>query len=279
MAPAVLFILLSAAAAPSPEIRTGTFVPSRPMPHRFRLLDWNIDRGTRLEALAAAMRTAEPDIAVLQEVDRNAARSGNRDVARELATRLATNFIYADAFAELGQGAGASQGQAILTALPIRATRVLRYRRQTGFWKPVPFLPEWGWLQRREGGRIALIAEFGQDRTELVIYNVHLESRGPGAARLAQLRETLADARRFPPDLPVVIAGDLNTKYRPALAQRIAEHDGFRNCFDGRIRTHRLIGSLDWIFVRGRAICEHAQVIRGTRVSDHDPLTVDLTLP
>lgn len=265
----------------SPDVRGGTNLFVDKMPREFRVLDWNIDRGQRLEAVVATIRKTAPDICVLQEVDRDARRSRDRDVARELASRIRSNWLYADAFQELGQGHGSApafQGQAFLTLFPVRSARVLRFRRQTGFWKPIPHVPHWGWLQRRLGGRIALVAEFGRERTEVVVYNLHLESRGPGAARYAQLRETLADARRYPPGLPVIIAGDLNTKYRPGRFESALKRDGFRNCFPGRVRTHRLIGDLDWIFVRGAAVCEQAEVIRATHASDHDPLLVRIVL-
>jgi hypothetical protein len=44
------------------------------------------------------------------------------------------------------------------------------------------------------------------------------------------------------------------------------------------VRTHRLIGSLDWIFVRGPVVCEQPEVIRGLKASDHDALKVRLSM-
>jgi endonuclease/exonuclease/phosphatase family metal-dependent hydrolase len=166
-------------------------------------------------------------------------------------------------------------GQAVLIALPIHSTRALRFGRQTRFWQPLPFVPSWGILQRRAGGRIALVPELGRERTRLGVYNVHLESRGFGITRLAQLRELLADARGDGPDLPVVIAGDLNTKYRPGLFGSMLAREGCRNC---GMRTHVVIGALDWVSLRGRASCADTTVVRGTRGSDHDPLVAEIRL-
>jgi hypothetical protein len=61
-------------------------------------------------------------------------------------------------------------------------------------------------MQRRTGGRAAQVAEVDAAGTGLIVYNLHLES-GSGPARLGQLEETLADARQYGPEVPVVIAG------------------------------------------------------------------------
>jgi endonuclease/exonuclease/phosphatase family metal-dependent hydrolase len=245
-----------------------------------RIVDWNIDRGKRFDALAGTIRKLNPDICVLQEVDSGAKRTGRRDIAKELAETFHMNYVFGRAYRELGQGSPdhpAYLGQAILSRAPVRSSRVLAFQRQTKFWKPQPFLPNWPILQRRTGGRIALVAEFGQDATELVLYNLHLESRGFGATRYGQLGEVIADAKRYGPEVPVVIAGDLNTKYRPGLFARRLEEAGFRNCFgDRKVRTHVLYGALDWIFVRGPVECGDTRVIRGSKASDHDPLVTSL---
>jgi endonuclease/exonuclease/phosphatase family metal-dependent hydrolase len=250
---------------------------------QIRIVDWNIDRGKRLDALAATIRKLNPDICVLQEVDSGAKRTAGRDIAKELSETFQMHYVFGRAFRELGQGTPdnpAYLGQAILSRLPVRSSRVLLFERQTKFWKPQPYLPNWPILQRRTGGRIALVAEFGREATEFVVYNLHLESRGFGATRYGQLGEVIADAKRYGPEVPVVIAGDLNTKYRPGLFARRLKEAGFRNCFgDRKVRTHVLYGALDWIFVRGPAECGDTRVIRGSKASDHDALVTALKVP
>lgn len=271
-----MLAILSVAAGPSDEVRSGTFAPTVEDVTGVRILDWNIDRGVRFERVVETIRSLHPDICLLQEVDLNAARSGRRDIAADLARTIGMNYLYGSAFEELGQGrkaVPALQGQAILTRLPVSSRRILRFQRQTKFWKPYPLVPNWGIMQRRLGGRIALVAEFGDGPGRLVVYNVHLESRGLGATRLGQLREVLEDARRYPPDIAVVIGGDLNTKYRPGLFESKLTAEGYRNCFGNRhVRTHVFYGALDWMFVRGAAACEEPQVVRGSKASDHDPI-------
>jgi endonuclease/exonuclease/phosphatase (EEP) superfamily protein YafD len=53
---------------------------------------------------------------------------------------------------------------------------------------------------------------------------------------------------------------------------------GFRSALgDRRIRTHVLLGELDWVFVRGSIECQDGQVLR-VPGSDHFPIRVDVRL-
>jgi endonuclease/exonuclease/phosphatase family metal-dependent hydrolase len=283
-APLVFLVLPAFLFAQTPkDIRSGGYAPASHSSAAIRVLDWNIHRGVSLSAIERTIAAASPDLCLFQEVDLNAARSDRIDVADELARRLHLNFVFARAFQELGQGTPDSpawQGQATLSAFHIRNPRAIRYRRQTSFWAPQPWLPNGvSLLQRRAGGRIALVAEIEAGGRTLVVYNLHLESRGPGRARWLQLEETMADARRYGPDTPILLAGDLNTKYAISRFTSLLERNGFHDCFDGRSgKTHRLIGHLDWIFVRGPVGCSAAKVLRDARGSDHFPLTAVLQL-
>src|SRR5436305_7748036 len=132
------------------EIRRGKFARQAPAGNELKVLDWNIDRGTQFEKIAAGIESQQPELAVLQEVDLNARRSGFQDVAQELAKRLRMNYAFAPEFQELGQSSSdqpAYHGQATLTSLPMRSTRILRFETQSGFWKPRGYLPKWGLFQ------------------------------------------------------------------------------------------------------------------------------------
>jgi endonuclease/exonuclease/phosphatase family metal-dependent hydrolase len=248
---------------------------------RGTILDWNIDRGKHLDDIEGQMRQLNPDLCIFQEVDLDARRSGGIDVAKKLAEEFHMNYVFAPEFEELSQGSTerpAYHGQALLTKLPIRSSRMLRFTHQSGFWKPRRMLkssmPLW---QRREGGRVALITELDNGGKPLVVYNLHLESRGKDQLRLAQLNEVLDDAKQYPPETSVIVAGDLNTKTaHSALMPRLREA-GYRSAFgDRRIRTHMIIGALDWVFIRGPIQCDRADVLRGIDGSDHFPVTVDV---
>lgn len=261
--------------------RGGEYAHSSGFHSDVKILNWNIDRGKNLDRIEAAMRETRPDLCIFQEVDIGARRTHGQDVARELAEAFGLNFAFAPEFRELSQSTRegpAYHGQAILTSLPIRSSRILRFTRQSGFWKPRPLLvSSLPILQRREGGRVAQIAELDNGGELLVVYNLHLESRGDEQLRLAQLEEALADAAHYPPETPLLIAGDFNTKSRhSALIPRLKQA-GYRSAFgDRRVRTHIIIGALDWVFARGPVRCEGASVLRDVHASDHFPISLDV---
>lgn len=285
------FLALSAAfaspsATPPSEalqtLRSGSY-SNDPSPRAHAtIFNWNIDRGKDLDDIEGQIRQLNPDLCIFQEVDLGARRSGGIDVAKKLAEKFRMNYVFAPEFEELSQGTPempAYHGQALLSKLPIRSSRMLRFTHQSDFWKPRRLLkssmPLW---QRREGGRVALITELDNGSKPLVVYDLHLESRGNDHLRLEQLEEVLADAQRYSPETSVIIAGDLNTKTaHSALIPRMREA-GYRSAFgDRRVRTHILIGALDWVFVRGPIEFLHdGEVLRGVDGSDHFPIAVDV---
>jgi endonuclease/exonuclease/phosphatase family metal-dependent hydrolase len=253
---------------------TGTFSSDSAVGGKIRIATWNIDRGYRLSNIIAALEHVGPDICLLQEVDLHDRRTGNRDVAREIATVLKRNYAFGIEFQELSQsvsGRPAYHGQATLSRFPIIASRVLRFERQSGFWNPKAAVPNVPFFQRRIGARIALVTELSVNGKLLVVYNLHLESRSGGLIQNAQMREILNDLKRYPANTPAIIGGDLNSKYHPARVLKSLEGEGFRSVLGNRLeRTHIIIGVLDWIFVRGPFTIGSGSVLRGTHGSDHD---------
>lgn len=62
------------------------------------LVTWNIERGVKFDQIAATLQALDPDLVLLQEVDRSCSRSGNRHVARDLARHLGMNWVTAGEF-------------------------------------------------------------------------------------------------------------------------------------------------------------------------------------
>jgi endonuclease/exonuclease/phosphatase family metal-dependent hydrolase len=282
---ALSIALAAATDSPAPDpldtIRAGTYSHSSDPRQQVGLLNWNIDRGKHLDGILAAIRETGPDLCVFQEVDLGARRTQGIDVAQELAKTTGMNYAFAPEFVELSQGTGdgsAYHGQATLTRMPIRSSRILRFAHQSGFWKPNPLLiSALPIFQRREGGRIALVTELDNGGKTLVVYNLHLESRGSEQGRLLQLEEVLADAERYPPQTPVILAGDLNTKVRSSPVIPRLRQAGYRSAFgDRKVRTHIIIGALDWIFARGPIQFDGPRVLRDAHASDHFPVSVEV---
>src|SRR5262249_10878528 len=62
------------------------------------VVSWNIERGVQFQKIATTLQALHPDVVLLQEVDRYCRRSGNHDVARELAHVLGLNWVSAGEF-------------------------------------------------------------------------------------------------------------------------------------------------------------------------------------
>jgi endonuclease/exonuclease/phosphatase family metal-dependent hydrolase len=263
------------------HIWKGDFTRPRTL-DTIKVFDWNIDRGSRFEEIEEALERDHPDLCLLQEVDLFDRRSGNRNVAEALARRLELNYAVAPSFQELSQsapGKAAYQGQAILTRLPIVNVRVIRFKDQSTWWQPRPYLPNVSLMQRRTGGRTALVIELKGNRGNIVVYNVHFESRSGGAIQTAQLHEVFEDAKRYPQSTPIILAGDFNTKYNGKAFLATLGQAGYHNAFgDQTPRTHRIIGHLDWILVHGPVRIEDASVVTSAQGSDHFPVAATVIL-
>jgi endonuclease/exonuclease/phosphatase family metal-dependent hydrolase len=265
--------------------REETFVPSADTSRAIRVVTWNIDRGSQLPLIGDELAKNPADLYLFQEVDSNTKRAAMLDEPAELARRLNVNLSYAVEFEELSQEderdshGHAYTGQATLTRLPIRRSRILRFQRQSGFWKPHSWIPSSvPLLQRRLGNRIALVTDLEFARRLLVVYNLHLESRSMGQIQSEQLDEVLSDFKKnYSPNTALILAGDLNSKYLPGIFLHKLERAGFHSATGERIeRTHTIAMTLDWIFVRGPIRIEDGRVRREFRGSDHYPVYAEI---
>lgn len=248
-----------------------------------RILNWNINRGLKLPDVMAFVGKLQPDLCIFQEVDHNAKRTCRISVADAVASRFKYNYVFGVEFEELGQGSrnsSAYHGQAVFARWRIADSRILRFHSQSDFWKPRWFLPEWPMLQRRRGGRIALVVELAIGRTRLVIYDVHLESQGGDRLRLEQLSEVVRDSVQYPAGTSIVVAGDLNTRAIPSPLRRYMLASGFQDACEnlGCAPTKPNGNTLDWIFVRGPAVASGTKVHADIKASDHFPVSTNLVL-
>lgn len=149
---------------------------------------------------------------------------------------------------------------------------------------------------------MALITELVWNERLLVVYNTHLESRLPADGRLRQLEELLEDMQAYPPDTPIVLAGDFNARsHSQQLIQRV-ESAGFRAAVPTREPTvppedstasslvegafSLVTGaeprgndrSIDWVFVRGPLQFGRGRVHDEVRASDHYPVSAEISL-
>ena len=196
--------------APSPP-------PPSSDPARVRAVHWNLEHGNEYEQIERALLThdalREADLVLLNEVDLGMARSGNRDVAAELAHALGLHGVFAALFLELPPGrdddlrfAARRENQeslfgvAVLSRWPIAGARIVDLPSPD----PIQFD-----VERMVGRHIALVAGIERPGAPFVAVSTHLEVHRMRVHRAAQVRvltRALRDERR-----PVILAGDFNT--------------------------------------------------------------------
>jgi len=259
--------------------------PSRP-PDLLRIVDWNINRGLKLPAILEFLASTDADVFTLQEVDMNARRTHRHNIAGEIARKLRLNYVFGCEFVEIAQGTKAHpafQGQATLSRWNIANASVLRFQRQSDFWKPRWFKPKLESFQERLGGRIALVVEIRIVGMSITCYNLHLESRGRDELRFAQLNEALRDAGRYDRSHRILVAGDLNLDASKTPTSHSLERAGFRVAAPTtRVPTtparHLLEAGrpIDWAFVRGAVDACGGIVHSLITASDHYPISFEL---
>ena len=272
------------------EIESGNFAVPRwslGPPESVRVVDWNIDRGSKLRGVIEFLAAAKADIILVQEADLNARRTHHVNVAREIAQKLKMNYIFGREFQELTQGSKTSpayHGQATLSRWPLSNSRIIPFQKQSSFWRPHWFLPEIAPFQERLGGRIALVSETNIAGKTIVTYNLHLESRGDDRLRCSQLDEALVDAIRYNSDTPILLTGDFNLDASSGPAATALSQAQFQDAFANH-HTPTTPSSflehgraIDWIFARGPVRGYQPQVHRSVSASDHYPLSIDLTI-
>ena len=255
-------------------------------PQTIRVINWNIDRGLRLQEITDFLASQQADILTLQEVDLNARRTHFRNVAEELARKLQMNYVFGREFEELTQGSRTSpayHGQATFSRWRLRKARVIRFREQSGFWRPRWFLPRTEPFQERLGGRIALVTQVDVMGRDFNVYNLHLESRGGDNLRLSQLKQAVDDAARYLPRTPTLLAGDLNFDIADGDAAMLIQRSGFRNVLgQSRLYTRPPRGlfgtprSIDWALVSGQVEATQTKVHATINASDHYPISFTL---
>jgi endonuclease/exonuclease/phosphatase family metal-dependent hydrolase len=272
------------------EIETANFaIPHSVLvrPDSIRAVNWNINRGLQVQRIVEFLASAKADLILLQETDLNARRTHYVNIAREISQKLQMNYIFGREFQELTQGARGSpayHGQATLSRWPLSNSRIIRFERQSTFWRPRWFLPGIAPFQERIGGRLALVSDVNIAGRTIATYNLHLESKGNDALRYSQLEEALHDAQRYDWEAPILLAGDFNLDLsgEPSAASisRSQFQDAFAHHQVPTTPSHSLLnhrGPIDWMFARGPIRASQPEVHRSISASDHYPLSITLS--
>jgi endonuclease/exonuclease/phosphatase family metal-dependent hydrolase len=204
--PALGEIELSSAAAQG-EQAVGTL----------RIAAWNVERLRHVEAVTRILARHRPDVALLSEVDKGMARSGNRHGLAALAGALGHGYAYGVEFVELGLGdpdeiaessaqsnESGFHGNAVTASLRLRRPFMIRLEADGGWFGPARG-------QQRVGGRMAIGAQVGLAGRSVTIVSVHLESNSSPAQRRDQTARLLDALERYDEGAPLVIGGDFNS--------------------------------------------------------------------
>lgn len=167
--------------------------------NRLRLLTYNIHHGEGvdgkldLERIARVIRSVDPDVVALQEVDRKTTRTKSVDQPHELARLTALRFVFGDNIALQG----GHYGNAVLSRFAIRSSRNLKLPRFDDGEQRGLLDVELDW------------PESSPDQARLRLLATHFDHRPNGRERDASARsinELLQGHERQ----PAVLLGDLN---------------------------------------------------------------------
>ena len=187
---------------------------ARPASPSYRFIAWNIERGTQFDGQVAALRThpylREADVLLLTETDTGMARSGNRNVARDLARALGMHYAFIPCYLNLTKGSGIEQdlpgendvglhGNALLSRYPLANVRPIFLENGIDIMAS---------REKRIGRQAAIAADICFPLVTVTAVSVHLDAQSTQRHRYLQLRDVLDS---IDTGQPIVVGGDWNT--------------------------------------------------------------------
>jgi len=208
-------------------------------------------------------------ILALQEVDRRKKRTGNSNTVKMLADELGLHYAWAAPPAAKPRDEEET-GVAILSVYPLSDVRRI-------------VLPHPGPNGRR---RVALGATVEIDKHQWRVYTAHAETRLAFDKKLEQFKAVLHDLAHYPPQMPAIIMGDLNTWEGDSNSKtsRVFSGAGLKTPFGSQSTFRRRVlfvpieFKLDWVWLRGLEAVSFG-IDRKVEVSDHWPLWTNVKMP
>jgi endonuclease/exonuclease/phosphatase family metal-dependent hydrolase len=182
-----------------------------------RATAWNIERGIRLDSIICVLKEhpalSQSDLLLLTELDYGMARTGNRFVAREIASALGLNYAFAPCYLALNKGSGieahvsgentlALHGNALFSRHPIERAHSLALPNGKDKMKG---------KEKRLGCQRAVVADVQHPAGEFRAVSLHLDAHSTQRHRHLQMKILLDHLEGLRPALPVLIGGDWNT--------------------------------------------------------------------
>jgi endonuclease/exonuclease/phosphatase family metal-dependent hydrolase len=182
-----------------------------------RATSWNIERGIELENIVEVLSShpiiSSSDLLLLTELDYGMARSGNRNVAGEIARALELNYAFAPSYLNLSKGSGMESkaegqnrlglhGNALFSRYPL--TNVGSIQLPNGKDKMQG-------NEKRLGSQAGVAAIVKHSLGSFRAVSVHLDAHSTQKHRMRQMQLVLRDLKQRSPHLPALIGGDWNT--------------------------------------------------------------------
>ena len=182
-----------------------------------RATAWNLERGLHLEGILRILeehpRIQESDLFLLTELDYGMARTGNRFVAKEIASALGLQYAFAPCYLSLGKGSGVEQltrgeneqalhGNALFSRYPIQDAHTISLPNGKDKMKG---------KEKRLGCQRAVVGTVDHPLGRFRAISLHLDAHSTRRHRFRQMNCVLDHLEGLTPALPVLIGGDWNT--------------------------------------------------------------------
>ncbi len=181
----------------------------------YRGVSWNLERGMNYEGILRALKEnpdlGSADLFLFQETDSGMVRSGNRNIARDLACELGMNYFFAPSYLNLcignstekhigGKNLLGLHGNSILSRYPLENLRIVSLQNCKDKMKGE---------EKRIGCQKALICEVDFPFQKVTVICAHLDAHSSQRQRASQMESILSAVDTTP--YPVLLGGDLNT--------------------------------------------------------------------
>ena len=182
----------------------------------YRAVAWNVERGMNFEGLLHVLAThpvlSKADIHLFTEIDLGMARSGNRNVTRDLAVKLGMNYFFVPSYFNISKGCGIESEFEGENTLGIQGNSILsRYSIEKQAIVGLPnAVDKMKGREKRLGNIQALIAAINLDGRAIRAACVHLDQRSSQKHRRIQM-ERVVKALKQGGQNPILIGGDWNT--------------------------------------------------------------------
>jgi len=201
------------------DFATGEGRAQRVGADTLRATAWNIERGKQLPGIIRVLGEHEvlraSDVFMLTELDYGMARTGNADVAREIARSLGLNYAFAPCYLALNKGSGIEaevtgentrglHGNALFSPYPLRRVHALSLPNGKD---------KMAGKEKRLGQQRAVVADVEHPTAGAFrVVSLHLDAHSTQRHRQRQMRLVLNHLEGLQPRLlPVLIGGDWNT--------------------------------------------------------------------